>query len=174
MRIQALELEPQAIVPALDEGRIDLAFGYLPELSITERRALLRQGHLLARRLRDRDALEQLDFILVRSHSEPAKALQLLALESRIRLTLPHCIVAPSILAVTDLAVVMPLRPAFCFAQRHALQVVEPVLQLPPFTVSVHRTWHVDHDPGHRWLREMAFAMRFAAVTRMPKKRRTG
>lgn len=179
VRIEALQLEPQAIGPALEEGRIDLAFGYLPELSGTERRALLeeryvvllRQGHPLARRLRDREALEQLDFILVRSHAEPAKALQLLGLESRIRLTLPHFMVAPSILAVSDLAVVMPLRPALRFAQRHALQVVEPDLGLPPFTVSVHWTWRVDHDPGHRWLREMAFAMRFAAVARGPKRR---
>ena len=179
VRIEALQLEPQAIVPALEEGRIDLAFGYLPELSGTERRALLeeryvvllRQGHPLARRLRDREALERLDFILVRSHAEPAKALQLLGLESRIRLTLPHFMVAPSILAVSDLAVVMPLRPALRFAQRHALQVVEPDLGLPPFTVSVHWIRRVDHDPGHRWLREMAFAMRFAAVARGPKRR---
>ena len=177
VRIEAVQLDPQAIGPALEEGRIDLAFGYLPELSGTERRplleeryvVLLRQGHPLARQLRDRAALEQLDFIVVRSHTEPARALQLLGLESRIRLALPHFTVAPSILAVSDLAVVMPLRPALRFAARHALQEVEPDLGLPPFTVSVHWTWRFQNDPGHRWLRELALAMRFAPV---PARRR--
>jgi DNA-binding transcriptional LysR family regulator len=182
VRIEALQLEPQAIVPALEEGRIDLAFGYLPELSGTEHRplleeryvVLLRQGHPLARRLRDRTALEQLDFIVVRSHSEPARALHLLGLESRIRLALPHFTVAPSILAVSDLAVVMPLRPALRFAERHALQVVEPDLGLPPFTVSVHWTWRFHNDPGHRWLRELALAMHFEPVRPRARGRTAG
>jgi DNA-binding transcriptional LysR family regulator len=176
VRLEALQLDPPAIGPALEEGRIDLAFGYLPELSGTERRplleeryvVLLRQGHPLAAQLKDRAALEQLDFILVRSHTEPARALHLLGLESRIRLALPHFTVAPSILAVSDLAVVMPLRPATRFAERHALQVVEPDLGLPPFTVSLHWTWRFHNDPGHRWLRELALAMRFEPVRARP------
>lgn len=178
VRLECRQLEPQAIGPALEEGSIDLAFGYLPELSGTEHRplleeryvVLLRQGHPLARRLRDRGALERLDFIVVRSHTEPARALGLLGLESRIRLALPHFNVAPAILAATDLAVVMPLRPALRFAARHALQVVEPDLGLPPFTVSVHWTWRFHNDPGHRWLRELALGMRFAPVP--PPRRR--
>lgn len=180
VRIEAMQLEPPQIGPALEEGRIDLAFGYLPELSGTERRplleeryvVLLRRGHPLVRKLRDRAALDRLDFIVVRSHSEPARALALLGLESRIRLALPHFTVAPSILAVTDLAVVMPMRPALRFAARHALQVVEPDLGLPPFTVSLHWTWRFHNDPGNRWLRELALGMRFAPVP--ARRRRTG
>lgn len=178
VRIEAVQLDPPAIGAALEEGRIDLAFGYLPELSGTERKplleeryvVLLRQGHPLAAQLTDRAALERLDFILVRSHTEPARALHLLGLESRIRLALPHFTVAPSILAVSDLACVMPMRPARRFAARHGLQVVEPDLGLPPFTVSLHWTWRFHNDPGHRWLRELALAMRFTPV---PAKRAT-
>ncbi len=125
---------------------------------------LLRRGHPLASRLRDRAALEQLDFILVRSHGEPARALHLLGLESRIRLTLPHFMVAPSILATSDLAVVVPRRPALRFAERHALQVVEPDLGLPPFEVAMHWTWRFHNDPGHRWLRSVASGMRFEEI----------
>lgn len=172
VRLEAVQLAPDAIGPALDEGRLDLAFGYLPGLAGTEQATLLteryvvllRRGHPLARRLRDRAALEQLDFIVVRSHTEPARALQLLGLESRIRLALPHFMVVPAILAATDLAVVMPLRPALRFAQRHALQVVEPDLGLPPFPVGLHWTWRQTHDAGHKWLRERALAMRFDSV----------
>lgn len=179
VRIEALQLEPSAIGAALEEGRVDLAFGYLPELTGTEQHhllderyvVLLRQGHPLAARLRDRTALQQLDFILVASHIEPAKALHLLGLESRIRLTLPHFTVAPSILAASDLAVVMPLRPARRFAARHALQVVEPDLGLPPFSVAIHWSWRAQHDSGHRWLREVASGMRFEPVPRAPRRR---
>jgi DNA-binding transcriptional LysR family regulator len=169
VHIEAQQLDPSAISAALDTARIDLAFGYLPGLTGTERLALLeeryvvvlRQGHPLAASLRDRTALQQLDFILVASHIEPARALHQLGLESRIRLTLPHFMVAPSILAASDLAVVMPLRPARRFAALHPLQVVEPDLGLPPFTVSIHWTWRAHNDPGHRWLREVVTRMRF-------------
>lgn len=172
VHMEAVQLGPEAIGPALEEGRIDLAFGYLPMLAGFEHRpllderyvVLLRQGHPLAGKLRDRAALEQLDFILVASHIEPARALHLLGLESRIRLTLPHFMVAPSILAASDLAVVIPLRPALRFAARHALQVVEPDLGLPPFAVSFHWHWRAQGDPGHRWLRQLASALRFAPV----------
>jgi DNA-binding transcriptional LysR family regulator len=172
VRLEAVQLAPQAITPALDEGRLDLAFGYLPALAGTESApllqeryvVLLRRGHPLAAALRDRAALERLDFILVDSHAEPARALHLLGLQGRIRLTLPHFTVAPGIVAATDLAVVVPLRPALRLAARHGLQVVEPDLGLPPFTVAMHWTWRSANDPGHRWLREQALAMQFGPV----------
>jgi DNA-binding transcriptional LysR family regulator len=172
VRLEAVQLEPGAIGPALESGRIDLAFGYLPALTGTERAplldehyvVLLRRGHPLARSLADRDALHRLDFILVASHIEPARALHQAGLESRIRLTLPHFTVAPSILEASDLAVVMPSRPAQRFAARHALQVVEADLGLPRFTVSIHWVWRMNNDPGHRWLRGLAQSMRFDAI----------
>ena len=125
---------------------------------------LLRRGHPLARKLRDRAALQALDFVLVTTHVEPARALHLLGLESRIRLTLPHFSVVPAILETTDFAVVLPLRPALRYAARRALQVVEPDLGLPPFAVAVHWTWRHKHDTGHRWLREVVARMRFAPM----------
>lgn len=169
VHVETVQMPASAINTALQEGRLDLAFGYLPGLLGTESQpilqeryvVLLRQGHPLAGALRSREALDQLDFVLVDSHAEPARALHLLGLQSRIRLTLPHFMVVPAILAATDLAVILPLRPAKRFAALHALQVVEPNLGLPPFTVALHWTWRSAHDPGHRWLREQVLAMRF-------------
>jgi hypothetical protein len=57
----------------------------------------------------------------------------------------------------------MPRRPALRFAARHALQVVEPDLGLPPFSVSIHWTWRAASDPGHQWLRGVVSALSFAA-----------
>lgn len=180
VRLEVVQLEPAAIAPALESGRIDLAVGHFPALTGTERAplldehyvVLLRRGHPLAARLADRDALHALDFILVASHSEPARALHLAGLESRIRLTLPHFAVAPSILAASDLAVVMPSRPAQRFAERHALEVVEADLGLPPFTVSIHWVWRMNHDPGHRWLRSLAQDLRVGPNPAPPRRTR--
>lgn len=171
--LQAVQLAPEAIAPALEQGRLDLAFGHLPELAGTEQArlleeryvVLLRRGHPQAGRLKDRASLQALDFIVVQSHTVPARALQQLGLESRIRLALPHFMVVPPILEATDLAVVMPSRPAQRFALRHALQVLEPDLGLPPFPVVMHWNWRLGPDAGHRWLRERALAMRFAPVS---------
>jgi DNA-binding transcriptional LysR family regulator len=167
--LEVVQLPTEAVGPALEQGRLDLAFGYLPELVgseqatlLTERYVvLLRRGHPLAKSLRDRAALERLDFIVVHSHTVPARALQQLGLESRIRLALPHFMVVPPILEATDLAVVLPSRPAARFALRHALQLLEPGLGLPGFPVALHWHWRHSADPGHRWLRERALAMRF-------------
>ena len=180
IRVEAVQLAPERIAPALEEGRLDLAFGYLPAMLGTESAellderyvVLLRHGHPLAGALRNRAALQRLDFILVASHGEPARALQLLGLQPRIRLTLPHFTVVPPILAATDLAVIMPARPAQRFAARHDLCVVDADLGLPPFNVSMHWTWRSAHDPGHRWLREQALAMRFDPVPAPPRARR--
>ncbi|MCA0242102.1 MAG: LysR family transcriptional regulator [Proteobacteria bacterium] len=189
VRVEAVQLPADAIAPALEEGRLDLAFGYLPTLAGTESAPLLqeryvlllRRGHPLAGGLPrraapahdQRAALEKLDFVLVASHAEPARALHLLGLQPRIRLTLPHFMVVPPILAATDLALILPSRPAERFAALHGLQVIDAALGLPPFTVAMHWTWRSAHDPGHRWLRQQAAAMRFDAVGSSAAKART-
>jgi DNA-binding transcriptional LysR family regulator len=170
--LEAVQLPPEAIAPALEQGRLDLAFGHLPELGGREQATLLderyvvllRRGHPLAGALHDKAALQRLEYIVVRSHTVPARALQQLGLESRIRLALPHFMVVPPILEATDLAVVLPARPAARFAARHALQVVDADLGLPPFPVAMHWHWRHTADPGHRWLRERALAMRLPAI----------
>jgi len=169
--IEAAQLAPEAVAPALHDGRLDLAVGFLPNLHLSgtesavllenERYvALVRRGHPLARRMKQRATLEQLEFILVASHVEPARALHLLGLQSRVRLTLPYFTVAPAIIAKTDLAMVMPSSPADRFARRFGLAVAELDLGLPPITVTMHWTWRHAHDGGHRWLRERLLALR--------------
>lgn len=162
LRLEVVQLPAEAIAPALDDGRLDLAFGFLPQLAgghslalLDERYVvLLRSGHPLAGRITGRASLEALEFILVRSHSEPAKALGRLGLEGRIRLTIPHFAVAPALLQATDLALIIPARPAHTYARAGGLVVVEADLGLPPVQIGIHWVWRVHHDPGHRWLRE--------------------
>lgn len=74
-------------------------------------------------------------------------------LTRRIALTLPHFLVAPFIVATTDLVLTIPNRVARTFATFLPLRIVEPPTDIPGFTMSL--LWHDrrHHDPGHEWLR---------------------
>jgi DNA-binding transcriptional LysR family regulator len=163
VQFEAVQLAPEEIGAALQSGRLDLAFGFLPQLAGTQREMLLReryvvmmrQGHPRRRMTRSRASLDALEFVLVQSHIEPAFALQRLGLEARIRLTLPHFTVVPAILKQTDLALILPMRPARRFAALYGqLALVEADLGLPQFDVSLHWVARAQQDPAHRWLRE--------------------
>lgn len=167
VRIEAMQLAPQDVLPAMEQGRIDLAVGYLPQVTGIEHDHLLsdryavvtRKGHPLAGQLHTARGYRRLHYILVNSHSEPAKALHRVGLESRITLTVPHFGVLPEILAQTDLAAIIPLLPARRFARVFALDIAEPDLGLAPLKVQLHWTWRMNNDPGHRWLRETMAAL---------------
>ncbi|MBI3155017.1 MAG: LysR family transcriptional regulator [Burkholderiales bacterium] len=164
LRLQIVQMAPHEVGAALEQGRLDFAVGHLPALQaapgiehaalMSERYVvLLRAGHPLADALRDRASLARLAYVVVQSHTEPARALQQLGLEPRVQLALPHFMVVPPVLEATDLALVAPLRAAERFAARHALRIVEPDLGLPPFTVALHWHWRQAQDGGHVWLR---------------------
>jgi DNA-binding transcriptional LysR family regulator len=165
--VRSVSLPAADVAEGLESGTIDLAVGYFPDLSGTEQARLLderyvvlvRKGHPLAREIRTRASLQRLDYILVRSHAEPAKALSKLGLDARIRLALPHFNVIAPIVAATDLAVIVPSRPAAHYAKAGGLLVLEPDTGLPPFTVSLHWYWRVHNDPGNRWLRELVLRL---------------
>ncbi|HEX6136826.1 MAG TPA: LysR family transcriptional regulator [Casimicrobiaceae bacterium] len=162
VRLEAFQLDDVDILPAMESGRIDLALGYIPALTDVERRFLLheqyvvvmRADHPLARQRPTRAALAQLSYVLVRSHPATARAIDALGLRERVRLTLPHFMVLPRILADTQLAVIMPQRlsEAFRLLGRYAQWRTRG---LPRFDVSVHWYRRYEHDAGNRWLREL-------------------
>ncbi|HYP84362.1 LysR family transcriptional regulator [Variovorax sp.] len=166
VRIETMALPPAEIAPALDSGRLDFAFGFLPEVKDTERRLLLRDryivllraGHPFAgRRTRGQAllaALQKLEYVAVRTHAETLRILHLLKLEDRVRLTTEHFMVLPAIVRATDLAVVMPRNIARGFAEEGGYVVVEPTFPLRDFEVALHWSRRFEDDPSNRWLRE--------------------
>ncbi|HEY1328603.1 MAG TPA: LysR family transcriptional regulator [Casimicrobiaceae bacterium] len=160
VHLEAFQLDDAQILPAMESGRIDLALGYIPALTDVERRFLLheeyvvvlRADHPRARLRPTRAALAQLSYVLVRSHPATARALDALGLRDRVRLTLPHFMVLPRILAETDLAVIMPRRLAEAF-RRLGRFAVWRTRGLPRFDVSVHWYRRYEQDAGNRWLR---------------------
>ncbi len=136
VRVETLPLRKGEIADALDSGRIDFAFGFLPTVKDTQRAqllkdryiVLLREGHPFARKRRKRsngqtllDDLRKLEFVAVRSHADTLRILQVLNLEDRLRLTTEHFMVLPSIVKATDLAAVMPRNIVRAFEGGYAI-----------------------------------------------------
>lgn len=167
VRLETLPLATAEIAPALDSGRIDFAFGFLPKVGETRRArllndryiVLLREEHPFSRTRRSRgsllEGLRTLDFVAVRTHAETLRILQLLHLEDRVRLTTEHFMVLPSIVRATDLAVVMPRNIARGFAEQGGYAIVDPAFPLRDFTVSLHWSRRFEADAAHRWLRQV-------------------
>lgn len=171
VRLETQPLASSDIAQALDSGRIDFAFGFLPTVKDMQRVqllkdryiVLLRDGHPFIRRRRSGQALlgdlRELEFVAVRSHSDTLRILQLLQLEDRLRLGTAHFMVLPAIVKATDLAVVMPRNIARLFAAAGGYAIIEPPFPLRDFTVSLHWSRRFETDPGNQWLRQLIVSL---------------
>lgn len=163
VRVETRPLPREQITEALDNGRVDFAFGFLPTVKDTQRTrllqdryvVLLRQGHPFARKRRTGKALlaalRELEFVAVRSHADTLRIVQQLQLEDRLRLVTEHFMVLPSIVRATDLAAVLPGNIAQGFGAGYT--IVEPAFPQREFTVSLHWSKRFEQDAGNRWLR---------------------
>jgi DNA-binding transcriptional LysR family regulator len=89
----------------------------------------------------------------------------------RIAVSVPHFLVAPLLVASSDLIMVMPERLARHYAATLPLRILEPPVRIEGFSVS--QVWHErsDHDPGVVWLRALMIelsAFRPQPVSRPP------
>jgi len=73
----------------------------------------------------------------------------------RIAVSVPHFLVAPFVIASSDLIMVAPERVARHYAGSLGLRLLEPPVRIEGFTVS--QRWHerTDHDAGAVWLRAL-------------------
>lgn len=173
MRLEALPMPHEQIGAALDSGQLDLAIGFLPELSDTLQQPLLsdryvllmRKGHPMLKHWRQlqkktgtsaealQAALGELDFAAVRTHADTLRILELMRWQHRLRLTVSHFLSLPAIVRSSDLAVLMPRNFAHSFAAQSALDIMEPELPLRDFVVSMHWSRRFDKDPCSQWFR---------------------
>ncbi|MDO9437195.1 LysR family transcriptional regulator [Hydrogenophaga sp.] len=173
VRVASRPVVHSALADALDSGVIDFAFGFLPQVKDTQRSELLRDryvvlmraGHpLYAALQRTRGnallrALQQLDFVAVRSHSDTLRILAQTGLQERLRLTTEHFMVLPSIVSATDLCVVMPGNIARGFVDDGGCVTVQPPFKDRDFTVSLHWSHRFESDPDNRWFREQVLQL---------------
>jgi len=167
LRIETQQLEYGHIENALDGARIDMAFGYLPGIEKTRSQRLFAERYVVMARADHphlpprptRAQLGRLDYVVVRHHTETARLLDRLGLDDRVRLSIPHFMVIPAILGETDLAVVLPQRPAIKFAQDGRFVIAHPRWGLHDFTVALHWSERMHRDPGNQWLRRLAIEL---------------
>jgi len=134
------------------------------------RRALLSDGFACLARVGhpeidgaiDLERFCRLPHVLISPRGDPGSfvdsALAQLGLRRRIALRVPFFLIAPLVVARSDMILTAPLSLARELAQHYPLQVLAAPFELPRFTL--HLVWHerFDDDPAHRWLRERVVA----------------
>lgn len=161
--IWSLPLEPEA---ALANGEIDLiiADGYaLKQCKCTETlfpetySCLVRKQHpRIKNQLTIEDYVRE-DHALVSARGRVLGSvdaiLENLGLQRRVRLTIPHILAIPKIIASTDLVVTIASRIAHQFAVDYELQIFTPPFEIDGFTVQT--AWHqrMTQNTALLWLR---------------------
>lgn len=167
-RIETLHPGMAELALAMDQGRVDIAVGFLPNLRgmrsatlFQDRYAILmRDGHPFSRARPQGTAraadIRALEFITVRTHAYTHTALEALQLGDRVRLTTEHFMALPAIIEATDLAVIMPRNVALSsFAPHRRFAVIDADFPMRELDVSVHWSPRYDGDPANRWLRSL-------------------
>lgn len=165
-----LDLRPLAadLALALESGDLDVAMvAYrAPEAPGLRQKKLFAEDFVCVAR-RDHPAIDgdclDLDTYTALAHALIAPsgragsvvdaALAELGRSRRVALRVPHFLVAPLVVAGSDLILTCPRRTAQALARTLPLTLLEPPLSLPAFDVWA--VWHerYQHDPAHAWLR---------------------
>lgn len=119
---------------------------------------LARAGHPEISGALDLDLYCRLPHVLISPRGEAGSfvdsALARRGRARRVALRVPFFLVAPLVVARSDMILTAPTCLARELAAHYPLQVLRAPLELPRFTL--HMIWHerFDDDPAHRWLRE--------------------
>ena len=118
---------------------------------------VVRKGHPLARRKVSLKAFLELRHVQIAPGGLPGGPLDdLLAsrgLSRTVSIRVPHFLVAPLLIARSDLVLTAPRRLVETFAEFAGLHVFEAPLRIPSFTIQ--QAWLAKHhaDPAHRYFR---------------------
>lgn len=168
VRVETQQLPQDEVSDALAAGEIDLAVGFLPELSagVVQKRLFRDRYVCLVRadhpRIGSRLTLAQFlaaTHVLVSArgsaHEIVEQTLRNKGLQRRIALRVPHFTVIPMILARTDHMVIVPEGLVRSIARLGRFKSLKPPVDIPALDVKVH--WHerFDQDPGISWLRSV-------------------
>ncbi len=154
--VETRQLDWTELSIALEHGAIDMAMGHLPSLiGAFAHQHLFKEEYVTLRRSATKPASRTPDYIAVTSHPPTLAILAESGLIDRVKLSIPHFMVVPAILAEVDYAVIVPRTVARAF-RRYGLDRVSP-LRVPQrhFDVGLFWTRRQDTEPGHRWMRAL-------------------
>lgn len=119
---------------------------------------MVRKGHPVLRRRFTKEVFARMRHALIAPGGSPSgvvdDSLQALGLSRDIVLLIPHFLVAPFVVAETELVLTLPERIAQKLSKLLPVQSIEPPIPLPGFTMGF--VWHEKKtgDPAHAFLRE--------------------
>jgi DNA-binding transcriptional LysR family regulator len=165
VRVQVRSTDRQEALKLLDANEIELAIGFLPKHSSWHEGQFLfkeqyvcvcRQNHPKIRGSVTLDDYLAASHLLVSPREDMIGRVDAILAQQnfkrRIALSVPHFLVAPFILAHTDLIATLAERIAFTYADVLDLQVLSLPFETTGFTVRM--LWHTKNssDPAHVWL----------------------
>ncbi|GAB3102236.1 LysR family transcriptional regulator [Aestuariicella hydrocarbonica] len=167
IRVALLPLKDDQVQSQLEQGQLDMAFMSIDsapadlhshELGAEDYVCAMREGHPMAtQRSLSLDQFCALDHAFGSYEGGNFRgptddALARIGRERRVVLSVPNFLLLPDILRATDVIAVVPRR---LVAVAQGLALTEPPLHIAGFTKVL--SWHPrsQHDPGHRWLREL-------------------
>lgn len=175
---------------ALEKGQLDLLIqptrsgertdGFHKEELWDDRLVgIARRGHPLARGRLTLERFANASHALVSPRGQPGgmvdDVLKQHGIPRRIAFTTPSFLVAPQVVAMTDLVMILPARIAAALEGQLRLVTFEPPLEVPSFKIAMF--WHDRHDsdPAHAYIRR-EIAQVAAALPRPASlaRRRTG
>ncbi len=124
---------------------------------------MVRKDHPRVKRSLDLDTWAALPHAFVAPRGTPGgvvdEALASAGRSRRVVLAVPHFLVAPHVVAGSDLVLTIGARVAAPFVEMLPVKVFPPPVALPGFKVSL--AWHerAHHDAAQRWLRAMIVEM---------------
>jgi DNA-binding transcriptional LysR family regulator len=183
---------PMATEPtlALEEGQLDLLIQptrsgeqtdgfHMEELWDERLVGIARRGHPLTKGRVTLERFASASHALVSPRGEPGgmvdDVLKQHGMRRRIAFTTPSFLVAPHVVAMTDLVMVLPERIATALQEQLRLATFEPPLEVPGFRMAMF--WHDRHDsdPAHAFIRreiaQVAALPSPASLTRRRKRR---
>lgn len=157
---------------ALEDGSIDTALGYFPDLTGANISSvplfehpftcLVRSDHPT---IGDRLILDQFlaaDHLVVNQEGRSQEIFERVMVEKglrrRILLHLPHFMSVPQLIRESDMISTVPLTLGLVFGRRHGIRLVDPPIEIP--AIPLKQFWHrrLQNDPALSWLRSIVSA----------------
>lgn len=167
VNIRSVNLDADALHKALDNGEVDLAMGYYPDLrpahvyqqklSAQSFVCMVRKGHPRVQRQITLAQFVQESHALVRNAGRTQEMFEGVLAQQGVRrrvvLDIGHFTSVPFVIAQSDLVVTVPAVVGEIYSTLGSLALIPPPIPTPSFDVMQH--WHelLHHDPGHQWLR---------------------
>ena len=167
--VRSVTLPPAQIAAGLEEGDIDLAIGYFPDLkarNFFQQRlfahtfiCLVNSRHRIRNQHMSMDEFLSAGHAVVSAEGRSQEIFEQLLvknkIERRVVLSTPHFMSIPFIIAATDLVVTVPYAVGESFERTAGIRLVQPPLEIPKFDLKQH--WHRRYhkDAESMWIRSV-------------------